>query len=221
MTEGISNTAGSVGTPSQTASNAQEMRNEFLTLLTYQLKAQNPLKPYDNQEFAAQLAQFSQLEQLTDIRSLMEEQMNTNHMLTQTMANSALPGLLGKTAKAYSSSFNLNGEGSVSLGFNVPVNAESGIMNIKNASGVTVASIPLSRAELTTGDHSLKWGEGEPGGSYSFEVELQDANGSKYSSETFINGKINAVRFKSEGTILVINGQEVPLNNVSDISTEN
>ncbi|MFP4368862.1 MAG: flagellar hook assembly protein FlgD, partial [Candidatus Kapaibacterium sp.] len=46
-------------------------KDEFLKLLTYQLKAQNPLKPYDNQEFASQLAQFSQLEQLTDIRGLL------------------------------------------------------------------------------------------------------------------------------------------------------
>src|ERR1700759_3303951 len=39
--------------------------NEFLTLLTAQLKNQDPTNPTDPTQFVAQLAQFSTVEQLT------------------------------------------------------------------------------------------------------------------------------------------------------------
>ena len=40
----------------------------FLSLLVTQLQHQDPLQPTDNSEFLAQLAQFSSLEQLTNIQ---------------------------------------------------------------------------------------------------------------------------------------------------------
>ncbi len=42
-------------------------KTEFLNLLVAQLKNQDPMSPMDNQEFIAQLATFSSLEQLISI----------------------------------------------------------------------------------------------------------------------------------------------------------
>ena len=52
---------------------ARDKQNEFLLLLVAQLKGQNPLNPIEGSEFVAQLAQFSSLEELTKIRSSMDE----------------------------------------------------------------------------------------------------------------------------------------------------
>ena len=52
---------------------AQDKQNEFLLLLVAQLKGQNPLNPIEGSEFVAQLAQFSSLEELTKIRTSMDE----------------------------------------------------------------------------------------------------------------------------------------------------
>ncbi len=202
-------------------------RDEFLKLLTYQLRAQNPMKPYDNQEFAAQLAQFSQLEQLIDIRSLLEEQMLTNAILTQTMANSALPGMLGKTAKAYTNQINHGVNSTNQLGFDTPYNVAGGKITITDPNGRTVQIIELSGNSLNKGSHTIQWdgnnmnGEKVAGGNYFFTVELYEGNGSSFSADTFIRGKIDAVRFKNDGTKLVINGMELPLNAISDITTDN
>ena len=227
MTYGISGPtgAGYAGQNNPEKKSQSVSKDEFLKLLTYQLKAQNPLKPYNNQEFAAQLAQFSQLEQLTDIRSLMEEQAGSNSALTETIANTALPGMLGKTAKAYTENFHFDGDNSVELGFNSPYSASSGKLSVKDEQGETIKIIELSGNALSSGDHSVVWdgkdmnGNTVPKGTYRFEAELTTSNSSTFSADTFINGKIQAVRFKSEGTLLVINGQEMTLNSIADIST--
>ena len=61
----------------------------FLKILTTQLTHQDPLKPLDNQEFVAQLAQFSSLEQQRELN------LKVDQMLTQQSATLSI-GVLGK-----------------------------------------------------------------------------------------------------------------------------
>jgi len=47
-------------------------KDQFLKLLAAQLQHQDPLNPMENTEFLGQMAQFSTLEQLMDIRATLE-----------------------------------------------------------------------------------------------------------------------------------------------------
>lgn len=229
MSEGISgiNSAGleNFGPQTQKTKNIVG-KDDFLKLLTYQLRAQNPLKPYDNQEFAAQLAQFSQLEQLTDIRTLLEEQMQMNMLLTQTISNTALPGLLGKYANAITDKLSFDGDNPVKLGYSINANAQSGNLIIRDESGKVIRTIQLDGMDLKQGEHWINWdGKDSEGnivssGKYTFSVEMRDSSGGSFTGKTYITGKIEAVRFKSEGTLLVIAGMEIPLSEITDIRTE-
>jgi flagellar basal-body rod modification protein FlgD len=73
------------------ASNSANVSIEdFLKILTAQLNNQDPLKPVDNQEFVAQIAQFANLEQTRQLNEKLDG-MLSNQASTQAL------GLLGKT----------------------------------------------------------------------------------------------------------------------------
>ncbi len=74
----------------QTATMSRQLdRDAFLKLLVSQLKYQDPTKPMEDREFIAQLAQFSALEQMTNVSKGLEA------LLYQQEANQAL-SLIGK-----------------------------------------------------------------------------------------------------------------------------
>ena len=55
------------------ASSAQDTNDMFLQLLTAQLKFQDPIDPVDPNQFVGQLVQFNTLDQLIQIRQLVEQ----------------------------------------------------------------------------------------------------------------------------------------------------
>ena len=72
---GISSNSGSSNDSTGAAAGRETKlgQDAFMKLLTTQLANQDPLKPQDNGEFIAQLAQFSSLEKLTSIETSMKE----------------------------------------------------------------------------------------------------------------------------------------------------
>ena len=64
--------ASSTSSASQKTTNDQLDQSDFLRLLTTQLQNQDPTKPLDGQEFTAQLAQFSTLNVMTDIKTSLD-----------------------------------------------------------------------------------------------------------------------------------------------------
>ena len=69
--------AATTSTTLQSTSKAEQQKSQFLKLLVAQLKGQNPLDPKDGTEFISQLAQFSSLEELINIRTALEGIQNT------------------------------------------------------------------------------------------------------------------------------------------------
>jgi flagellar basal-body rod modification protein FlgD len=57
-------------------------KDDFLKLLVAQLQHQDPLNPSDNNEFMGQLAQFSALEQMTNVSASLER-LTVSSQLTQ------------------------------------------------------------------------------------------------------------------------------------------
>jgi flagellar basal-body rod modification protein FlgD len=82
-----SSSAVNAASQSQSASIAIE---DFLKILTTQLNNQDPLKPVDNEQFVAQIAQFATLEQSRQLNAKIEEMLAVQSSMQSV-------GLLGKT----------------------------------------------------------------------------------------------------------------------------
>ncbi len=82
MTSGVSSATSANGantgqTPTPaTGINALAQKDTFLKLLVAQIKNQDPLNPTDGIQFVSQLAQFSELEQVMQIRQYLEAAQN-------------------------------------------------------------------------------------------------------------------------------------------------
>jgi flagellar basal-body rod modification protein FlgD len=99
-----------------------ELKNQFLTLLVAQLKNQDPTKPVENQEFVAQLAQLTSLEQQAEI-----SQTNASLLLQSSLSTGA--ALIGKSV-----------EGHVSLG-DQTVNIEGEIKSVNVERGEVIYKV--------------------------------------------------------------------------------
>ena len=72
-------------------------KDEFLKMLVAQLRHQDPLEPMDGDQMAAQLAQFSTVEQLSSISSLLATQNMMTSALAQTIHDTSAASLIGRS----------------------------------------------------------------------------------------------------------------------------
>ena len=127
-------------------------RDAFLTLLTTQLQNQNPLDPMKNEAFVAQLAQFSQLEGITNMSSSLDEVADV--IRSDRMLSGA--NLIGKTVYAPTGTIGFKEGGDAEIQVPLPMGAEQVNLSIyDSATGEQVRSI--FRGPQAPGSLSVMW----------------------------------------------------------------
>ena len=89
--------AAASSTSSSSASNSALGKDAFLELLVTQMKYQDPLDPQDNSEYLSQLAQFSALEQMTNVAEGLTNVSSTVSGISSILTASKASGLIGQT----------------------------------------------------------------------------------------------------------------------------
>ena len=199
VTGSVQSNATSTNSSSQTL--AADM-NTFLTLLTTQLKYQDPLDPMDTAEFTNQLVQYSNVEQSI--------QMNTklNNLLSLGIANLGAQAVsyIGKTAQVLGDVMPLQ-DGKAKATYTLNKDVQSVSILVKDMNGKVVYT--ANGEGTTAGTHEFTWdGKDSDGnlledGAYQIIVSPKVASGETAATvTTTVFGKVTGVANDDNGVYI-------------------
>jgi len=206
VTSATSSTASTTSTAQQTLSGNFQT---FLTLLTTQLKNQDPMSPMDSNQFTQQLVMYSQVEQQIDTNSKLDSLIS----LGSTQTNSYAMSYLGKSVVLTNGQQALsNGAADWTYGLNN--DAASTTLTVTNSSGKVVYT---TAGETTAGTHDFAW-DGTDGngnqladGTYKLTVASTASDGSAVTTSVASKGTVSGIDLSGTTPQLVIGSTEVPI----------
>jgi len=196
-------------------------KQDFLNLLVAQMKYQDPMNPLEGSEFAAQLAQFSSVEELRNIGSKMDSQAEANLLLAQSVNNTMATTLIGKSVRAADNMVVYNGDDNVDINYNLSGLASPVTISVVSEDGVTLRTLSIPNAGK--GDNKAEWdgrdgrGNHVPPGNYYVEIEAKSPSGSSVQAMPLTFGRIGGVRFENGNPVLLLNGRTIPFGSVLEI----
>ena len=180
----------------------------FLSLLTAQLKNQDPLSPVDSNQFTAQLTQMAGVEQQLLTNTLLNN-------LLQAQQGDGLTGAaqyIGKDATAVWSATRYE-DGEANWSYELGGAAATATIQVLDASGKVVWS--GDAPAKTNGMHDFKWdgkttggGQVDDGGVYTLKVLAKDGAGKDVDSQVIIRGRVTGVEMY-DGTPYVTIGKSI------------
>jgi flagellar basal-body rod modification protein FlgD len=202
----------------RTVGNNHLDKDAFMKLMLTQMKHQDPTNPMQSHEMAAQLAQFTSLEQLNNINTTLES------MKTAQAPSSNFQALafIGKKVSGDSSKIS-RAAGDTDHSFNFDLLSDAGKVNVtvKDAAGNTVRKLEFGA--LKKGANSIAWNglndEGGPArpGEYKFTLEAKNNAGAKVYAKTTFEGRITGLNYTNQGPVLMVGGQTIKLSDVKKI----
>lgn len=190
-------------------SNPSELgKEDFLKLLVTQLEYQDPMNPVSNEEFIAQTAQFSSLEQMQNLNTSMTELM----ALERSSGNAALVSYIGETVEVPGTSVEL-GRSPAVMGVGLPDSAYL-TLEVRDSQDVLVRTIE-TEGLLSPDDYRFVWdgtddsGEPLPQGMYHFTPIAANAEGDPVTTNPFILGQVSGVLYESNTAQLRVNDELV------------
>lgn len=189
--------------------------NMFLTLLTTQLKNQDPTDPMKSSEFTSQLVQYSSVEQQIQANKNLETLISTVGNQNATFA----VNLLGKQVSATGTAAALS-NGSANWGYKLASDASTVNISVVNSTGTTVYTTTTAG---TAGNNTFTWdgkdssGTAQPDGTYYINLTAADATGAAVTSSTSISGTVSAVDFSDGTPKVTVNGAQIDYGNITAV----
>ena len=204
-------------TQNSTGASSRLGKEEFLKLFMAQMQYQNPLEPLKGTEFTAQLAQFSQLEQMWNIN----ENLKNNQLFLDSLNNAQAVNFIGKNIKAVGNSVYLKEGDSAFIHYKLKEDAAKVFVHIYDTNGNLVTTLELKNQKA--GEQKLKWdGKDDKGnslgsGQYSFEIEAYDADEKRIDVISYIQGEVTGVTYEENIVYLLLGEQKIAISDVIQI----
>jgi flagellar basal-body rod modification protein FlgD len=199
-------------------------RDAFLKLLTVQLQNQDPMEPVKNEDFVAQLSQFSSLEQLTSINQAVSGKTETEALggVMQAVESNTAISLMGKTVEIPTETLTYTGQGAVEIGYHLGGDANRVDIEIFDADGnlarTLVDNTPSEGNSTLVWDGTNDTGQSLSAGEYYFVPKAVNGEGNGVTIQAQLQGKVTGVRYEGGKPILILDGGEAPLSGVARIS---
>lgn len=190
-------------------------RDEFLKLLITQLRNQDPLNPQQPSEFAAQLAQYSSVEQLTQLNSAMTAQ-NANSQINALIGKTALgASLLGRTVLAAGNQLEIVAGARTSVHAEIGTQGGKATLHLFDSSGheVTHRDLGLVKGGMQT----LDVPSDVAAGVYTYSLEVTAANGSTVTVTPYTTGVVDGLSFENGQIMLRLGSLSVALDSLSEV----
>ncbi|MDR2689100.1 MAG: flagellar hook assembly protein FlgD [Azoarcus sp.] len=185
------------GTPLNQKTEESE-QSRFLTLLTTQLRNQDPMNPLENAELTSQLAQMSTVEGIERLNKLVQSLMAAQE--ESDGLNAAT--LIGSGVLVEGKGLVLTEAGAVG-GFELDGKADKVTVTIRDGAGLPVTTLEFD--DVAAGSHNYVWdgkladGTAAAAGAYTTSVEAV-VNGEKVSARTLEFGPVTSVLRGPNGT---------------------
>lgn len=211
----ISNNDITLPTQTEAGGNAFMGKEDFLKLLISQMQHQDPLEPMKNHEFVAQLATFSNVEQLVSVNEGIAALGNIQAAAYETSAAS----YIGKDVEVISEKMMVDGSGTpIQTGFVLTKNASTVVVDFADSSGEIARSVQLG--SKNAGRVDLEWNtlsnSGEPvqPGVYSMSVHAADSQGNPVHYEARIRGSVDGVSYETGSAVLKLGDLQATVANI-------
>lgn len=206
----------------QSTSSKYEDKEMFLKLLVAQLSHQDPLNPTDDTEFIAQLAQFTQVEEMQKMNEGMSE-LVTAYDRQQLVSAASLLGMRVLSGGYTVTKATYEGE-PVATPFYYTADQELATctLTILNPGNGQVVYAEELGSKLS-GDHTFNWkgtnnaGQAVPDGVYEIAITATNANGQKVIVDTQVYGDV--VLIEKEDGELKLRFSDTRTVNFADVNT--
>jgi flagellar basal-body rod modification protein FlgD len=209
-----SSASGITGSTSSTTTKKSNVlgQDDFMKMLLAQLQNQDPLNPMNGADFAAQLAQFSSLEQLSNLNATM----SSLPTYLQSFSNAQMVNMIGDEAIVKGNIINVSGS-TANIVFSLPSDIQSGTITISDSSGNQLGTMQIG--SKSAGINTISWDTSKMStGNYTFTMSAVDKNGAAVTPDTLISGTVTGATFKDNTAYLTINGQAVAFSNIVAIN---
>ena len=211
----ISSITHPAGAAQQPVSGAQNVlgKDDFLHLLTVQLRYQDPLNLLENTEFIAQMAQFSSLEQLQNMNQSLEKSQGSEAELHAAFKNNLVTSLVGKSVEVPTQQVAYAGE-SAEVTYRLGDRADNASLRILAARGQLVRELKL---DTTQAYGTVEWdgksaaGDEVPKGAYLAVVAATGPGGAPVEADMLKRVKVDAVRYSGNEARVWADGRELVL----------
>ncbi|MEK6578728.1 MAG: flagellar hook assembly protein FlgD, partial [Bdellovibrionota bacterium] len=198
-------------------------KDDFLRIMITQMKNQDPTSPFKPEQMAAEMAQFTSVEQLQNLNQTMSKLTTQN----QPLERMAMTNMIGKVVTIDRDRFPHTEGMQEALSFNLPADAAEVKVTVISELGEPMMTKDLGKTKA--GEQSVNWDGMKnaampaKAGTYLMKVEAKDQQGKTIQTSTQSRAQVVGVSFEGNEPVFLVGDHKhqdrITMRNVVRIET--